>query len=92
MIGLTYGIFNLLWGCMSPIAGAFAEQRGYVKTLRAGDTGVGADEFIDGADLAILLANWGSSNPCTDFTGDGVTDGADLAILLASWGVRLEFP
>ena len=36
MIGLTYGIFNLLWGCMSPIAGAFAEQKGYVKTLIVG--------------------------------------------------------
>ena len=22
-IGLTYGIFNLMWGSMSPIAGAF---------------------------------------------------------------------
>ena len=26
LIGLTYGIFNLLWGSMSPIAGAFAEH------------------------------------------------------------------
>ena len=40
MIGLTYGIFNLLWGSMSPIAGAFAEQKGYVKTLSVGFIGV----------------------------------------------------
>ena len=40
MIGLTYGIFNLLWGSMSPIAGAFAEQKGYVKTLIVGFIGI----------------------------------------------------
>ena len=40
LIGLTYGIFNLLWGSMSPIAGAFAEQKGYVKTLCVGFIGV----------------------------------------------------
>ena len=40
IIGLTYGLFNLLWGAMSPIAGAFAEQKGYVKTLCFGFFGV----------------------------------------------------
>ena len=39
---------------------------------------------VDGTDLAILLAAWGS--PGGDVTGDGTTNGADLAVLLAAWG------
>ena len=44
-----------------------------------------ADGDTDGADLALLLAAWGASNPLADITGDGVVDGADLAALLAAW-------
>ena len=45
-IGLTYGIFNLMWGSMSPIAGAFAEQKGYVKTFFEGFLGVSLSFYI----------------------------------------------
>jgi hypothetical protein len=44
------------------------------------------DDIVDGADLAALLAVWGTANEATDFNGDGITDGADLAQLLAAWG------
>ncbi len=46
LIGLTYGIFNLLWGATSPIAGAFAEQKGYVKTLSVGFIGVSLSCYV----------------------------------------------
>ena len=46
LIGLTYGIFNLLWGSMSPIAGAFAEQKGYVKTLSVGFIGISLSFYV----------------------------------------------
>ncbi len=46
LIGLTYGIFNLLWGAMSPIAGAFAEQKGYVKTLSVGFLGIALSFYV----------------------------------------------
>lgn len=39
---------------------------------------------VDGADLAILLAAWGSAG--ADLDADAVTSGSDLAILLAAWG------
>ncbi len=39
---------------------------------------------IDGADLGMMLATWGT--PEHDATGDGIVDGADLGILLAAWG------
>jgi len=45
-IGLTYGIFNLMWGSMSPIAGAFAEQKGYVKTFLIGFVGVSLSFYV----------------------------------------------
>lgn len=42
------------------------------------------DGTIDGADLGILLAAWGSSGP-GDLDGNGIVDGADLGLLLAAW-------
>jgi hypothetical protein len=44
------------------------------------------NDIVDGADLALLLAAWGSSNPLADGNSDGNVDGADLASLLAFWG------
>jgi hypothetical protein len=43
---------------------------------------------INGADLGILLSEWGPANPSTvsDITRDGVVDGADLGLLLSFWG------
>jgi hypothetical protein len=48
------------------------------------------DGIVDGADLLILLSQWG---PCgdpddcsADLNCDGVVDGADLLLLLSAWG------
>jgi hypothetical protein len=38
----------------------------------------------DGADLAALLAAWGTAGG--DLNGDNLTDGADLAVFLGAWG------
>ncbi len=43
------------------------------------------DGVVDGADLGILLNNWGGDG-VGDLNGDGVVDGADLGILLNNWG------
>jgi hypothetical protein len=40
--------------------------------------------MVNGADLAALLAGWGSPGS-SDLDGSGMTDAADLAILLAAW-------
>lgn len=42
---------------------------------------------VDGADLAILLSQWGAgaASPA-DLTDDGVVNGGDLAVLLGDWG------
>jgi hypothetical protein len=40
---------------------------------------------VDGADLAILLTDWGQSGVPADLNGDGIVDGGDLAVLLSNW-------
>ena len=42
---------------------------------------------VNGNDLAVVLAGWGTSNPAGDTNNDGVINGVDLATVLASWGV-----
>lgn len=47
------------------------------------------DGVVDGGDLGIMLAYWGScgKGPCpADFNGDGAVDGADLGLILSAWG------
>ncbi len=55
----------------------------FVATVCTGD--LNADNVIDSADLAILLAAWGGTGPA-DLNSSGTVDSADLAILLAAWG------
>ena len=43
------------------------------------------DGVVDGADLGLLLANWGGSGS-GDLNMDGTIDGSDLGLLLAAWG------
>jgi cytochrome c peroxidase len=40
---------------------------------------------VDGTDLALILAFWGSPSPIADCDGSGLVDGTDLAIVLGRW-------
>ena len=46
------------------------------------------DGLVNGVDLGVVLASWGSCKKgCdADLDGDGDVDGADLAIVLSGWG------
>ena len=44
------------------------------------------DGVVNGADLGILLGQWGSDGSA-DLTGDHQVDGADLGVLLGAWTV-----
>lgn len=45
------------------------------------------DNVVGGADLAILLGQWGGGpGSQSDLTDDGTVDAADLAVLLGAWG------
>jgi hypothetical protein len=47
-----------------------------------------ADRVLDGADIGLLLDQWGVATGLTiaDINHDGVVNGADLGLLLSSWG------
>jgi hypothetical protein len=45
------------------------------------------DGFVTGADLGLLLSNWGGNNPYFDVDRDGTVNGADLGLLLSAWGI-----
>jgi len=47
-----------------------------------------ADRVIDGADIGILLEQWGAASPFSvaDINRNGIVDGADLGTLLTRWG------
>ena len=44
------------------------------------------DGEVSGADVGLLIANWGGSG-AGDLNGDGTVDGADFGLLIAAWGV-----
>jgi len=43
------------------------------------------DGVVNGLDLTLLLAAWGSNNPVADINQDGIVNALDLNILLANW-------
>lgn len=46
---------------------------------------INLDGIVGGADLGLLLGNWGFSGT-GDLNGDGIVTGADLGLLLGAWG------
>lgn len=51
---------------------------------RAGD--INSDGIVDGADLNMLLGDWGQTSSVADINQDNLVDGADLNMLLGAWG------
>ena len=43
------------------------------------------DGAVNGADLGLLIAQWGTPGPQADLNGDGTVNGADLGLLIAAW-------
>jgi hypothetical protein len=52
------------------------------------DADIYRDFNVNGADLGILLSQWGPNTPLTesDLNNDGIVNGADLGIMLSFWG------
>jgi polyhydroxybutyrate depolymerase len=48
------------------------------------------DGAVDGADLSLLLTEWGSATKTYDLDGDGTVGAADLGLLFAAWGACSE--
>ncbi|MFO0962785.1 MAG: hypothetical protein U0625_07730 [Phycisphaerales bacterium] len=50
---------------------------------RAGD--INGDGKVNGADIGLLLGDWGTSAARSDLNHDGVVNGGDIGILLGNW-------
>lgn len=46
---------------------------------------INGDGIVNGADLALVLGAWGTSDTATDLNDDGTVNGADLALVLGAW-------
>lgn len=53
-------------------------------------TDLTGDGVVNGADIAELLARWGTTSIAADFDFSNEVNGADIAALLATWGVCNE--
>jgi hypothetical protein len=64
----------------------FANAKVPANPCRRGD--LDCNGVVNGADLGLMLAGWGTcGTPCPgDLDGNGVINGADIGFLLASWG------
>ena len=78
--GTTYylvaGFFNAYDACST--------RNATVEFVDPCPADLNGDNFVNGVDLGLLLAAWGTAEQ--DITGDGTTDGVDFGIMLASWG------
>jgi hypothetical protein len=57
----------------------------WVSAIKRCDSDLDCSGAINGADLGVLLGNWGSAG-AGDLNDDGTVDGADLGLLLSDWG------
>lgn len=84
-IDLTSGSATMLGTVGVPLVNLFSvEAMTVLPALCAGDANF--DGKVDGADLGIILVDWGTSNDASDLNDDNVVDGGDLGILLGNWG------
>ena len=65
---------------------AWADPVEYPSGIEIEPADLDGDGVVGGADLAILLAKWNTSDAEGDLDGSGRVDGADLTQLLAAWG------
>ena len=59
------------------------------EVITCHDSDLNLNGIVDGGDLGVLLAFWGTVSPAfprADINRDGVVNGADLGLLLAFWG------
>lgn len=87
MVQLAAGaVFNLGAGCT--FVDFCCGGVGDCDSTSCRDADIYRDFNVNGADLGILLSQWGPNTPLTesDLNEDGVVNGADLGLLLSFWG------
>lgn len=89
VVGPAIGLPDQPWVYL-PVEIAPADGPEYEAIVRFALPGVdspadlNADGVVNGADLSILLGDWGGKG-IADLNGDGIVNGADLSIMLGDW-------
>jgi hypothetical protein len=90
----TYDIGIKNWTCLSELETGVVLSGGEITEVDFGTTREGDannDDWVTGADRALLYAAWGSHegdpnwNPHCDFNRDGYVTMADLSLMLPNW-------
>ncbi|MCH2152862.1 MAG: hypothetical protein MK089_05930 [Phycisphaerales bacterium] len=58
----------------------------YTPAIEPCQADFNGDGKVDGADLALLLVEWNSTDSFADLNCDSLVDGGDLSLLLSNWG------
>ena len=76
------------WGFFGGQHRAFIVTGVPMPTPPCGSSDLFPDGLVNGADLGILVSQWGPATEATasDINRDGVVNGADLGMLLSNWG------
>ena len=76
--GHAVGVMTEVFDVIPPVV-----RRWAVAMLPVAD--LDRDLDVDGADLGILLGDWGFPTRRSDLNGDGIVNGADMALLTGQW-------
>lgn len=87
-LGAQIGLNGPLGGTVNYLGGACVAQGcDDCPPAKGCPADLDGNAFVDGLDLADLLAAWGTCSKCSaDIDGDGSVNGWDLGALLAAWG------
>ncbi|MFO0963953.1 MAG: hypothetical protein U0625_13755 [Phycisphaerales bacterium] len=73
------------WLCNWTAADAFGFVVKPAGVCSICDADLSGDNIVGGADLGLLLGNWGNAG-AGDLNNDGIVNGADLGVMLGAWG------
>ncbi len=82
--GLVPGSYLLSVSRVTTTGFASIAALAWIVDVTAVPGDLNGDGIIDGADLGMLLSNWGGTG-MGDVDGSGTVDGADLGVLLSAW-------
>jgi hypothetical protein len=87
LLGSKAGVYRLALRAWDA-NGTYVDSERVTLEVRVGPAIAGdlnGDGIVTGADLGILLGQWGGAGS-GDLNGDGIVNGADLGMLLGAWG------
>ncbi len=81
-------VLTALPGALPSLPGSEGDNGGSTTIPAPCSGDLNGDGKVDGADLGLLLSDWGACAGCPgDLNGDNKVDGADLGLMLSAWGV-----